>query len=66
MAGLVVRVLEASLAAGDDVELVVRELQRLVDPHRDGHATFLSLLNRLYNIKSHPMSQVKEITNIYN
>ena len=45
-AGLVVGVLEAGLAAGDDVELVVGQLQRPVDPHRDGHTPLLGLLQQ--------------------
>ena len=43
-AGLVVCVLEAGLAAGDDVELVVGQLQGPVDPHGDRNAPLLSLL----------------------
>ena len=41
---LVVSVLEAGLAAGDHVELVICQFQRLVDPHSYCHTPLLRLL----------------------
>lgn len=40
-------VLEAGLATGDDIKLVVGQFQRLVDAHRDRHRPLISLLRQL-------------------
>lgn len=37
-------VLEAGLATGDDIKLVVGQFQSLVDAHRDRHRALISLL----------------------